>query len=181
MTNFIIPKKQKDTTTNCEPFSVMQYSMPEVEGMDTQKEVVDLHTKINNFNKKYNRYIRCTNEKINKNNQLKCSDEEKNKANLTKEFTVLQNKLSGLSDNKNKMPISNASEFESSFNKMEEHVQIIQRLRNENKEKNKILQNKPDSFHEDKQKLYELTNYTNLMMTILGTTIIYYLFFKINR
>ena len=143
--------------------------------IDKSKELFE---EINKFNKEYVKYIDCRDIGM-----MTCTGKEYD--NMMEVYNNISDETKGLIrkvyDSVN-LPIVSEDKFE------EKHYEIVKRyknkilpLRNEVDAKMFELQDIENSLNKEAEQYNELTNYSNLFLTVLATTGLYYLFFKLSK
>lgn len=146
-----------------------------------EKDVVD---KINTFYKKYHEYLRCINCNLTNNtcNTDKCNviNEELDKKyqELIDSMNNMDTSLNGLNINGNRT-IPTTEDYEKTYNRLKTDHGSILNLRNELDEKLNYINNVKNSYSDIHANQYNSSIYTGILMSILATTMLYYVFIKL--
>jgi len=171
-------------------------NMPAIEGltfMDNYNIELQLITQLNEFNKKYDRYIKC-NDPF---NNAGCAQEE---ICINKNPTITVDNCKPLSDvykmageinttfstlrgtNNNPYNLGSApiyltpNQYETRYQQIIQNHDSVIKLRNELDNKVKILYNPAKSIDADYKKSLDATVYSGILITALATSILYYSF-----
>lgn len=143
--------------------------------IDKSKELFE---EINKFNKEYVKYIDCRDIGM-----MTCTGKEYD--NMMEVYGNISDETKGLIrqvyDSEN-LPIASEEEFE------KKHSNIINRyknevlpLRNQLDAKQFELEGNDKTLYKEAQQYNQLTSYSNLFLTVLATTGLYYFFFKLSK
>jgi hypothetical protein len=138
----------------------------------------ELFEEINKFNKKYIAYIDCRDKEM-----MTCTGKEYD--NMMEVYNNISDESKGLIKqvyDADKMPILSENEFET------KHTDIMKRyktevlpLRTELDTKLFELKDNDKSLKKEAAQYNELTMYSNMFLTVLATTGLYYFFFKLSK
>jgi hypothetical protein len=159
-------------------------NMPRIEGMSLMDKT-QLKDAIDDFNKKYAQYVRCNSSTENPDNVLNCREEEMDKEYVLDAYETTREKIQTLQDSPVKGDISLSASFKREFDEMVKGHKDLQKMRNDvaimNAEVGTNNKSKISSMEQDFDREHRYTMYTNMMLTVLGTTMLYYIFFKWNK
>jgi hypothetical protein len=159
-------------------------NMPTIEGMSLMDKN-HLKDAIDDFNRKYAQYVRCNSSTENPDNSLNCRDEEMDKDYVLDAYETAKEKIQTLQDAPVKGDITISASFKREFDEMVKGHADLQKMRNEVEIiKTEVDENSNSTINtmgEDFEREYTYTMYTNMMLTVLGTTLLYYAFFKWNK
>lgn len=159
-------------------------NMPTIEGM-TLMDKTQLTDAINDFNHKYAQYVRCNSSTENPNNVLNCREEEMDKEYVLDAYETAKEKIQTIQDAPVKGDITISASFKREFDEMVKGHIDLQKMRNDvtimKTEVNDNSNGTINTMGEDYEQEYRYTMYTNMMLTVLGTTLLYYVFFKWNK
>ena len=157
--------------------------MPIIEGMDTL-DIVGLKDSIDDFNRKYTQYVRCS--KVNtdgsddSDDSDDCSNEDMDKGYVLKSYSKVKDNINTLKSNQVSGDILLDPSFEGNYSEMLDKYIELQKMRNEMKINTNEV-NDDNRIGKDIESELKHAMYINMMLTILGTTLLYYIFFKYNR
>tara|TARA_B100000035_G_scaffold21667_2_gene17191 strand:- start:50062 stop:50547 length:486 start_codon:yes stop_codon:yes gene_type:complete len=158
--------------------------MPTIEGMSLMNKN-ELTDAINDFNQKYARYVLCNSSTENPDNTLNCRDEEMDKEYVLDAYETAKEKIKTLQDAPVKGDITLSASFKREFDEMVKEHKDLQKMRNDlaimDTEVGENSSSKMNTMGEDFEEEYRYTMYVNMMLTVLGTTMLYYIFFKWNK
>lgn len=163
--------------------------MDKIEGLTTLKAESILLEQLNDFNKKYARYVTCNDSAMNPGNKLNCStiDLCYNTVQLAYSKLLVETSngenvygsiLDVLNTNLTKYPNYAVYDMSHSYIKNTYNNEIIG-LRSELDMKLKELNNNTDSISNEYKNRFDSTIYSGLMVTVLATSMIYYIFTKV--
>lgn len=143
--------------------------------IDKSKELFE---EINKFNKEYVKYLDCRDIGM-----MSCTGKEYD--NMMEVYRNISDETKGLIrqvyDTEN-LPIMSEKEFDKT------HSEILKRYKNEvlplrNELDTKVfeLEDNERSLKREARQYNQLTSYSNLFLTVLATTGLYYLFFKLSK
>jgi hypothetical protein len=159
-------------------------NMPRIEGMSLMDKT-QLKDAIDDFNQKYAQYVRCNSSTENPDNVLNCREEEMDKEYVLDAYETTKEKIKTLQDSPVKGDISLSASFKREFDEMVKGHKDLQKMRNDvaimNAEVGTNNKSKISSMEQDFDREHRYTMYTNMMLTVLGTTMLYYIFFKWNK
>lgn len=155
------------------------------EGLSTMQNEQQLLNDLNEFNAKYARYVACSDNILNANNQLNCTDIELDKNTVTDAYDkIARDATTGsLYAVKNSIandavPVTNA-QADARFSGITAKHRTITRLRGELDAKLKELYVTEDSLAYEQNRMFDGTLYTSLIWTVLATTTLFYVFKKL--
>ena len=156
-------------------------NMPTIEGL-TLMDRNHLKDAIDDFNLKYAQYVRCSSSTENPDNALNCRDEEMDKDYVLDAYETVKEKIKTIQEAPVKGDITISSSFKKDFDEMVKKHKNLQKMRNDttilktevDNNSGSTIRNMESDFEEE----YNYTMYTNMMLTVLGTTMLYYIFFK---
>ena len=158
--------------------------MPRIEGMSLMDKT-QLKDAIDDFNQKYAQYVRCNSSTENPDNVLNCREEEMDKEYVLDAYETTKEKIQTLQDSPVKGDITLSASFKREFDEMVKGHKDLQKMRNDvaimNAEVGTNNKSKINSMEQDFDREHRYTMYTNMMLTVLGTTMLYYIFFKWNK
>jgi len=159
-------------------------NMPRIEGMSLMDKT-QLKDAIDDFNQKYAQYVRCNSSTENPDNVLNCREEEMDKEYVLDAYETTKEKIQTLQDSPVKGDITLSASFKREFDEMVKGHKDLQKMRNDvaimNAEVGTNNKSKINSMEQDFDREHRYTMYTNMMLTVLGTTMLYYIFFKWNK
>jgi hypothetical protein len=159
-------------------------NMPRIEGMSLMDKT-QLKDAIDDFNQKYAQYVRCNSSTENPDNVLNCREEEMDKEYVLDAYETTKEKIQTLQDSPVKGDITLSASFKREFDEMVKGHKDLQKMRNDvaimNAEVGTDNKSKINSMEQDFDREHRYTMYTNMMLTVLGTTMLYYIFFKWNK
>ena len=159
-------------------------NMPRIEGMSLIDKT-QLKDAIDDFNQKYAQYVRCNSSTENHDNVLNCREEEMDKEYVLDAYETAKDKIQTLQDSPVKGDITLSASFKREFDEMVNGHKDLQKMRNDvaimNAEVGTDNKSKINSMEQDFDREHRYTMYTNMMLTVLGTTMLYYIFFKWNK
>jgi len=159
-------------------------NMPRIEGMSLMDKT-QLKDAIDDFNQKYAQYVRCNSSTENPDNVLNCREEEMDKEYVLDAYETAKEKIKTLQDSPVKGDITLSTSFKREFDEMVKGHKDLQKMRNDvaimNAEVGTNNKSKISSMEQDFDREHRYTMYTNMMLTVLGTTMLYYIFFKWNK
>jgi len=155
---------------------------------------LNLHEAINDFNEQYVKYIECNDNTLNPSNSvLNCSKEDMDKKLLEEKYKKIisydkDKKVDGgilytlQSINLDEITAKGIGEFDASHNEITDMYDgDIQELRNDIQTKMNYIQNKKHSISSDINNMYHYNQFGTIALSILATTTLYYVFFKLNK
>lgn len=165
-----------------------------VEGMTMMNASLNLHEAINDFNEQYVKYIECNDNTLNPSNSvLNCSAEDMDKKSLEEKYNKIvtydkNKKVDGgiiytlQNVNLNEITGKGIGEFDASHNEITDmYDDDIKELRNDIQTKMNYIQNKKHSISSDINNMYHYNELGTIALSILATTTLYYVFFKLNK
>ena len=165
-----------------------------VEGMTMMNSSLNLHEAINDFNEQYVKYIECNDNTLNPSNSvLNCSTEDMDKKLLEEKYKKIvsydkDKKINGgilytlQNINLDEITAKGIGEFDASHNEITDMYDgDIQELRNDIQTKMNYIQNKKHSIASDINNMYHYNQFGTIALSILATTTVYYVFFKLNK
>lgn len=159
-------------------------NMPTIEGMSLMDKT-QLKDAIDDFNRKYAKYVQCNSSTENPDNVLNCREEEMDKDYVLDAYKTAKEKIKTLQDAPVKGDITISASFKREFDEMVKGHNDLQKMRSEvavvKTEVNENSNSTINTMGEDFEQEHRFTMYTNMMLTVLGTTMLYYIFFKWNK
>lgn len=165
-----------------------------VEGLSMMSASLNLHEAINDFNEQYVKYIECNDNVLNPSNSvLNCSAEDMDKKLLEEKYKKIitydkDKKIDGgimytlQNFDLNEMTGKGLAEFDVSHNEiLDMYDDDMKELRNDIQTKMNYIQNKKNSMTSDINNMYHYNQFGTVALTILATTTLYYVFFKLNK
>lgn len=165
-----------------------------VEGMTMMSASLNLHEAINDFNEQYVKYIECNDNALNPSNSvLNCSAEDMDKKTLEEKYKKIvtydkDKKIDGgilytlQNFDLNEITGKGLAEFDASHNEiMDMYDDDVKELRNDIQMKMDYIQNKKKSIASDINNMYHYNQFGTIALSILATTTLYYVFFKLNK
>ena len=155
---------------------------------------LNLHEAINDFNEQYVKYIECNDNALNPSNSvLNCSAEDMDKKTLEEKYKKIvtydkDKKIDGgilytlQNFDLNEITGKGLAEFDASHNEiMDMYDDDVKELRNDIQMKMDYIQNKKNSIASDINNMYHYNQFGTIALSILATTTLYYVFFKLNK
>ena len=175
---------------NCDGFA--SDSIGKVEGMSIMNTTMHLHDAINDFNEQYVKYIECNDNTMNPSNSvLNCSKEEMSKNHVFDKYNKIvsydkDNNVNGgliyTLQTADINQVSGTADFDASHNEiMNMYDEDIQTLQNDIQTKMDYINKKKHSLHADMENMYHYNKFGGVVLSILATTTLYYVFFKLNK
>jgi len=175
---------------NCNGF--VSDSTGKIEGMSVMNTSLHLHDSINAFNEQYVKYIECNDNNMNPSNTvLNCSKEEMSKKSVLEKYNkivsydkdkTVNGGLIYTLQNADINQVTSPATFDASHNEMMTmYDEDIQTLRNDMQTKMDYMSKKKHSLHADMENMYHYNNFGGVALSILATTTLYYVFFKLNK
>ncbi len=163
-----------------------------LEGMSMMNSTIHLHNAINDFNEQYMKYIECNDNTLNPSNSvLNCSKKDMNKKEVMDKYKKIvsydkdNNVDGGLIYTLQNVDFNQATSpevFDASHNEITDmYDNDIQKLRNDIQTKMDYINNKKNSVASDINNAYQYNQMGTVALTILATTTLYYVFFKLNK
>ena len=160
-----------------------------IEGLTTLEAEHTLLEQLNDFNKKYAKYVSCNDSTMNPANKLNCSaiDLSYNTVQLAYSKILFQTSngenvygsiLDVSNTNLSRMPTYAVYDMSRTYIKNTYNSDILN-LRIELDAKLKELNGNADSISNEYKERFDSTIYSGLMVTVLATSMIYYLFTKV--
>jgi len=137
-----------------------------------------LFEEINKFNKEYVKYLDCRDIGM-----MTCTGKEYD--NMKEVYSKISDETKGLIrqvyETEN-LPIISEEEFDKKHNNiMKIYNNDVVPLRNQLDAKKFELEGNDKSLQKEARQYNQLTSYSNLFLTVLATTGVYYLFFKLSK
>lgn len=163
-----------------------------IEGMSMMDSTIHLHSAINDFNEQYMKYIECNDNTLNPaNSVLNCSKQDMNKNSVMDKYKKIvsydkdNNIDGGLIYTMYNVDFNQATSpdvFDASHNEITDmYGDDIHTLRNDIQIKMDYINNKKNSVASDINNAYQYNQMGTVALTILATTTLYYVFFKLNK
>lgn len=162
--------------------------MNNVEGLTTLEAESTLLDQINDFNKKYAKYVTCNDITMNPDNKLKCTNADKNYNTILEVYSkILVQTSDGTNVYGSILDVSNTRLSNPSYTVYDaSRVYIkntynneILNLRSELDAKLKELNTNKDSISSEYKERFDSTIYSGLMITVLATSMLYYIFQRV--
>ena len=179
-----------NTDGTCGDF--IQDTTENFEGMSTMDTSLRLHETINDFNEQYARYVECKDRELNPYNRvLKCSKKEMNKRDLMKKYNKIisydrkKRRKKGIVYTLQNTKFNQATSqevFDTTHDKIiNMYENDIHKMRSEINAKMDYIHQKKNSLASDIEDQYHYNRYGGVMLSILATTTLYYVFFRLNK
>ena len=165
-----------------------------VEGMTMMNASLNLHDETNELNEQYVKSIECNDNTLNPSNSvLNCSKEDMDKKRIEEKYKKIvsydkdKNINGGILYSLQNIDLDEITgkgigEFDASHNEIVDMYDgDIQELRNDIQTKMNYIQNKKHSIASDINNMYHYNQFGTVALSILATTTIYYVFFKLNK
>lgn len=160
-----------------------------IEGLTTLEAEHTLLEQLNDFNKKYARYVTCNDSTMNPANKLNCSDIDLSYNTIQVAYSKLlvqtsngENVYGSILDvsntNLSKFPTYAVYDISHSYIKNTYNYEILN-LRRDLDAKLKELNGNTDTISYEYKNRFDSTIYSGLMVTVLATSMLYYVFTKL--
>jgi hypothetical protein len=150
--------------------------------MPENSEIFNLETDViqnlNAFNQTYATFLRCQDSNSSMINQTNCPSVKITKDDVTSQYNTLTASIGRLSTAIDSIPIKTGSR-DSSYNAILSTYADVKYQRKTLDSKLDDLYNTGDNISTFYKNRYNSTVYTNVLLTVLGTTILYYGFTKL--
>ena len=155
--------------------------MSRIEGLTMMDASVDVLADLKEFNQKYQKYVKCTDITIPDSEKTDCTDTDENIQTVNDTYDKL------MSDNGSirKLKTAPLTTYMSSADFDTKHAKILQThseiipLRKELDSKMKQLMDDKENIHTDYQTKYDATMYSSLVLSVVLTSSLYFIFKKL--
>jgi len=165
----------------CETFQpyINKKNMSKIEGLTMMDENIQVLEDLKQFSEKYNKYITCSDITLPENIRAGCSDEDKNIDTVNNAYNKLTTESITKLQNTPLNNFSTVAEYETTHNEIiKKHKEIVP-LRKELDEKLRQLNAEEESMLNDYKLKYDNTMYTSLVLSVVLTSSLYFIFRKI--
>ena len=144
----------------------------------------DVLTNLNNFNNLYANYVNCTLKKSTT-NTTSCPSSEVTLETVNYAYDATKNSITALQTALGTLSSSNGgpthTQYDTSYNAIMSQYEEMVKNRIEIDTKLRELNNINGAYSNFYEKLYISTAYTKILLTVLATTVAYYVFMKLRK
>ena len=166
---------------SCETFqsySNKENTMTKIEGLTMMDSSIKALADLKEFNKTYQKYVKCTDITIPDSIKSDCTDADKDIQTVNNVYDTLSRSLSELK----KAPLNrfiDSAAYETNHNKIIQTYSEIIPLRKELDSKMKLLMDDKDNIYADNKEEYDTTMYYSLVLSVVLTSSLFFIFKKL--